>query len=111
MPEAGDTIKVEKSEAYDIFTKEATTTTEKRLYANLTECGPRNPINMKQNDGYESVIIDANKSSTDPAEFDPCNTFEPKRNEGYATSITTEKNEAYKPVGSVSGVREEYDYI
>ena len=34
-----------------------------------------------------------------------------KQNEAYAMSITTRENEAYRPVVSVSGECDEYDYI
>lgn len=43
------------------------------------------------------------------------NTIEVKENEAYAMNITTEKNEAYKPVAvvsvSASRTSDEYDYI
>ena len=43
------------------------------------------------------------------------NTIEAKENEAYAMNITTEKNEAYKPVAvvsvSASRTSDEYDYI
>ena len=64
-----------------MFTHKATTTTDEDLYT------------------YPSVKLD------------PSNTIEAKRNEAYAISITTEKNEAYKPVVNVSGECDEYDYI
>ena len=45
----------------------------------------------------EPVATATNVSYNYPAKFDPSNTIEAKENEAYAMSITTEKNEAYKP--------------
>ena len=115
MPEAGDTIKVEKSEAYGMFTYEDTTTTDEDLYTNYpAEYDQRKSTEIKQNDAYtleESVMTDANENYTHPAEFNPSNTTEAKENEAYAVSIITEKNEAYKPLVDVNGACDEYDYI
>ena len=69
---------------------------------------------MNQNDAYtleEPVTTATNESYNYPAKFDPSNSIEAKHNEAYAMNITTEKNEAYKPVVNVSGVCDEYDYI
>ena len=43
---------------------------------------------------------------------DPDLSIEAKRNDAYAVSIVTKKNEAYKPVSTAtSGMTDEYDYI
>ena len=39
------------------------------------------------------------------------NSIKANPNEAYAMSITTEKNEAYKPVVNVSEACDKYDYI
>ena len=74
---------------------------------------------MNLNDAYtpdhghrdEPVTTATNESYNYPANYDPSNSIEAKENEAYAMSITTEKNEAYKPVVNVSGECDEYDYI
>ena len=44
----------------------------------------------------------------DPADL----SIEAKRNDAYAVSIVTKKNEAYKPISiATSGTTDEYDYI
>ena len=63
---------------------------------------------MKQN-AYtleEPLTTTANKSYNYPAKFDPSNTIEIRRNESYVMSITTGKNEAYKPVVNISGAHD-----
>ena len=109
---------MEKSEAYGMFTHEATTTTDEDLHTNHpAEYDLRNSTDVEQNDPYThegSVMTDVNENYTCPARFNPSNTIvnEAKENESNALiRITTEKNEAYNPVVNVSGVCDEYDYI
>ena len=96
---AGDTIRVENSEAYGMFTHEATTTTDEDLYTNPAYT-PEKPVTTATNESYNY-----------PAKYDPSNAIKAKPNEAYAMSVTTEKNETNKPVINVSGVCDEYDYI
>ena len=56
---------------------------------------------MKQRKTYtteDPVVNTVNESYNYPAKYDPSNSIETKQNEAYAMNITTEKNEAYKPV-------------
>ena len=79
------------------------------------------PIALKENDAYvceKPIATTSNESYNYPYKYDPSNsvemiqndayaleepvtlsnTIEAKQNEAYVMSITTEKNEAYKPV-------------
>ena len=71
------------------------------------------PLRMKQNDAYtleEPVTTATNASYNYLAKYDPSNSIEANPNEAYAMNITTEKNEAYKPVVHDSAECHEYDY-
>ena len=92
IPAGAGEIKVKKSEAYGALNCDAITTTDEDFYS--YPHGHEEQVNTTANDCYNY-----------PAKFDP---IEAKPNESYAMSITTEKNEAYKPVG---GACDEYDYI
>ena len=100
--------------AYNMLTHKVTTTTEgadEDLYDYPAECYPKT---SKQNDAsiYEEPVTTAiNESFNYSAKFHPSNTIDAKQDEFFAMSITTEKNEAYKPVVHKSVECDEYDYI
>ena len=83
--------------------------------------GNSDAIEANQNEAYgvtgggQELATHADESMYSYPVVDPDLSIEAKRNDAYATSIVTKKNEAYNPVSTTS-VREslcnnEYDYI
>ena len=80
--------------------------------------GNSDTIEAEQNEAY-GVISGGQELATHTDEsmysypvLDPDQSIEAKRNDAYAVSIITKKNEAYKPVSTASsGTTDEYDYI
>ena len=90
--------------------------TDEELYNNPEGYDPRNSTvktheTEKTYTAEDPVMNTVNESYNYPAKYDPSNSIEAKENEAYAMSITTEKNEVYKPVVNVSGECDEYTTI
>ena len=105
---AGNTIKVKKNETCGVFNNDAMTAEDIYSYPhthNLRNQAIQNNACILEE---VTITVTTNESCTYKDGFDSSNSIETKQNEAYAMSITTEKNEAYKPV---SGACDEYDYI
>ena len=62
--------------------------------------------------GEQELATHTDESMYSYPVVDPDQSIETKRNNAYAVSIVTEKNEAYKPISTATGETiDEYDYI